>query len=137
MPPPQPTASVAPAPAAVSLPTAAAARRRPVVMRESEMEWRRRTSGDPAYKRKQATEQLDQAVEAQAQRWLRAGGRAVPPPDDAIEAKRIKHDFVCAVAERSGGMDDSARRAIDAAAAAGPFRRAPRTASPEVALASR
>ena len=60
-----------------------------------------------------------------------------PPPDDAIEAKRIKHDFVCAVAERSGGMDDSARRAVEAAAAAGPFRRAPGTVSPEVALASR
>ena len=60
-----------------------------------------------------------------------------PPPDDAIEAKRIKHAFVCAVAERSGGMDDSARRAVAAAAAAGPFRRAPGTASPEVALASR
>jgi hypothetical protein len=60
-----------------------------------------------------------------------------PPPDDAIEAKRIKHDFVCAVAERSGGMDDGARRAVSAAAAAGPFRRAPGTVSPEVALASR
>ena len=60
-----------------------------------------------------------------------------PPPDDAIEAKRIKHDFVCAVAERSGGMDDNARRAITDAAAAGPFRRAPGTAAPEVALASR
>ena len=60
-----------------------------------------------------------------------------PPPDDAIEAKRIKHDFVCAVAERSGGMDDSARRAVEAAANAGPFRRAPGTVSPEVALASR
>ena len=60
-----------------------------------------------------------------------------PPPDDAIEAKRIKHAFVCAVSERSGGMDDDARRAIDAAAQAGPFRRAPGTASPEVALASR
>ena len=42
-----------------------------------------------------------------------------PPPDDAIEAKRIKHDFVCAVSERSGGMDDSARRAIDAIAKSG------------------
>ena len=60
-----------------------------------------------------------------------------PPPDDAIEAKRIKHAFVCAVAERSGGMDDSARRAVAAAAAAGPFRRAPGTVAPEVALASR
>ena len=30
-----------------------------------------------------------------------------PPPDDAIEAKRIKHAFVCAVAERWGGMDDA------------------------------
>ena len=60
-----------------------------------------------------------------------------PPPDDAIEAKRIKHAFVCAVAERSGGMDDSARRAVTDAAAAGPFRRAPGTVAPEVALASR
>jgi len=57
-----------------------------------------------------------------------------PPPDDASAAKRIKHDLVTAVAEQATGMDDNALRALQAAAAAGPFRGAPEAAVPQVAL---
>ena len=57
-----------------------------------------------------------------------------PPPDDAIEAKRIKHDFVRRRRGAVGGMDDAARRAVEAAGGRGAFSRAPGTASPEVAL---
>ena len=53
---------------------------------ESEMDYRRRTSGDPRYKAKAAEDELDVASNAQAQRWLQAGGREAAPPEGSINS---------------------------------------------------
>ena len=64
-------------------PTQTASRSSGVLM-ESEMEYRRRMSGE--YIAKAAEDTLDAASNEQAQRWLRMGGRTVTPPEDAASS---------------------------------------------------
>ena len=83
--------------------SAATIRRRALVVMESEMEYRRRVSGDKTYLRKQAEKTLDDAVNAEAQRWLQLGGRTVTPPEDSASLiERARAD-----ASAAGISDDS------------------------------
>jgi hypothetical protein len=66
--------------------TASRSHGRRSVLMESEMEYRRRMSGDPRYIAKAAEDTLDAASNEQAQRWLRMGGRTVTPPEDAASS---------------------------------------------------
>lgn len=63
---------------------------------ESEMEWRRRQSGEPGYGKKRAADSLDAACNVQAQRWLRAGGRDAAPPLDAATQVTVARDAAVA-----------------------------------------
>ena len=55
-----------------------------VVAVESEMEYRRRMSGDSRYIAKSSEETLDAVSNEQAQGWLRNGGRTAAPPVGAV-----------------------------------------------------
>ena len=80
------------------------------VVMVSEMEWRRRQSGDPASLRKSAEDALDAASDAQAQRWLKLGGDSVAPPESAKEI--LDAAIETAKASNVGADADAMKRAV-------------------------
>lgn len=80
------------------------------IVMESEMEYRRRMSGDPKYLVKKAETTLAAATDEQAQRWLQLGGRMFPAPENAADIlQRARAEAIAAgVPETAAGMQQAA-----------------------------
>ena len=92
---------------------------RAIVM-ESEMDYRRRKSGDPRYIAKAAEDKLDVVCNEQAQAWLQLGGRTVKPPARAASAMSAAIVTAKTAGARTGSEAMKRATALVAALEAGP-----------------